>query len=198
MGITLSRRAGVHEGNVRPASGLRHRQHLSFHVPAQTAIVNAQTVGRAGAAKQPDFDLPSSNLIVTVNAGNGETVTIGGKVYTWKAAITTADGDVQIGGDIAASLANLRAAINLSGGAGTAYGALTTKHPSVTVPEPAVNSTLTVIANEAHYVVAVSETMANGSWSLATMAAGNLTLAGKRVNWPSTLVVQLVQTIPQL
>lgn len=57
-----------------------------------------------------------------VNLVDTETVTIGTKVYTFQASLTDADGNVDIGGTVEASIDNLVAAINLSGGvAGTDY-----------------------------------------------------------------------------
>lgn len=75
----------------------------------------------------------------TISAGhlaNAEYVTFDGKVYTFKNTITTSDGDVYLptGGDDAADVvagANLAAAINLSGTAGTDYGLCTTVHPTL-------------------------------------------------------------------
>lgn len=63
---------------------------------------------------------------------NTETITIDGKVYTYQDALTESDGNVHIGGDAEASLDNLVAAINLSGGVpGTDYALAMTEHPTV-------------------------------------------------------------------
>lgn len=62
---------------------------------------------------------------------NTETVTVDVKVYTFQTTLTNVDGNVLIGANFAASIANLAAAINLDVGAGTTYAALTTLHPTV-------------------------------------------------------------------
>lgn len=56
-----------------------------------------------------------------------ETITVGGKVYTFKAS-PSADGEVDVGADDDGSLDNLAAAINL-GGVSTQYGASMTLNP---------------------------------------------------------------------
>ena len=69
---------------------------------------------------------------------NGETVTIGGKVYTFEDALTNVDGHVHISHTSASlTIDNLIAAIMLGNGettpgAGTDYAAATTIHPTVT------------------------------------------------------------------
>ena len=59
--------------------------------------------------------LVMSDVVVTTN-----TVVVGGKTYTFLAALVEADGNVLMGaaGDEAESMANLLAAINLGAGAG--------------------------------------------------------------------------------
>ena len=62
-----------------------------------------------------------------------ETVTIGGKVYTFQDTLTDVDGHVQIGADAEETIDNLVAAINRTAAlAGTAYATATTKHTTVT------------------------------------------------------------------
>lgn len=67
---------------------------------------------------------------------DNSTVTIAGKVYTFKTVIAATDGHVLIGATTQECANNLRAAINLDAGAGTLYGANTTIHPSVRATGP--------------------------------------------------------------
>ncbi len=68
---------------------------------------------------------------------DGETVVIAGKTYTAQATLTDSDGNFHIGANIAATVTNLLAAINLSNqgesavGAGTDYAASMTRNASV-------------------------------------------------------------------
>lgn len=102
-------------------------------------IVEESTAATDTFTLEPEEDedapIAASNilsLVVGQNAANNETVTIAGKVYTYKSALTNTDGFVKIGANAAATLDNLRAAINLGTGAGTKYAAATTLHPTVT------------------------------------------------------------------
>ncbi len=73
---------------------------------------------------------------ITISTGvpdPDDEVEVGGKTYTFKAAVTggdNVDGNVKIGGTIEATIDNLVAAINLTGGAG--YAAAMTAHTTVT------------------------------------------------------------------
>lgn len=71
----------------------------------------------------------------TSNVAADDTVTIGATVYTFKAAPSAAF-EVDVGADLATSIDNLVAAINLTGTAGTTYGTGTTAHPLVTGSNP--------------------------------------------------------------
>ncbi len=68
---------------------------------------------------------------------NAETLVIAGKTYTVQTTLTDVDGNVNIGADIAGTISNLVAAINLSNegesavGAATDYALAMTRNPSV-------------------------------------------------------------------
>lgn len=64
------------------------------------------------------------------NVSAAETVTIGAVVYTFRASVTTTANEILIGASAAASLANLKSAINLDGTVGV-YGSATVIHPTV-------------------------------------------------------------------
>ncbi|MCP3684619.1 MAG: hypothetical protein GY861_18285 [bacterium] len=63
------------------------------------------------------------------NVAEDETVTIAAVVYTFKDAVTTVANTVKVGANAAASLDNLKHAINGTGTGGTHYGSLTVAHP---------------------------------------------------------------------
>lgn len=65
------------------------------------------------------------------NVSEGNTVTIDGKVYTFKGSVGTADGNVHIGTASTNTRDNLHDAINLLAGEGVDYGIDTTLHPTV-------------------------------------------------------------------
>jgi hypothetical protein len=70
-----------------------------------------------------------ATLTASGQPSNGQTITIGSKVYTFQTVLTNVDGNVFIGASLTASLANLLNALNLGAGSGTAYAAATTKSP---------------------------------------------------------------------
>jgi hypothetical protein len=109
-----------------------------------------------------------ATLTGTTNFANAETVTIGTKTNTFETVLTNVDGNVFIGVDLAASLANLKDAINLGPGAGTDYAAATTLHP--TVDGTTLTATaLTVEAKTAGIAgnnIVVSTTALNADWGL--------------------------------
>lgn len=130
-------------------------------------------------AKLRAFLVAGSNaeqtLTLTANAGNGETVTIGAKTYTFETVLTNVDGNVFIGATMSDTLDNLRAAMNLDpAGSGTLYAAATVVHPTARSVRGAGN-TLVARAKTpgtGGNALATTETLANGSWGAATMATG--------------------------
>lgn len=109
---------------------------------------------------------------------NNETVTISDStttvVYTFKTALTGAAYEVLIGANAAASLDNLKSAINASAGAGTTYGTGTPANPLVT----ATTNTDTAQTVEANRIgtyanaFTTTETCANVAWGAATLENG--------------------------
>lgn len=109
------------------------------------------------------------------NAANGETVTIGTKVYTFQTVLTNVDGNVLIGGTVGASIENLVAAITLGAGAGVTYAAATTLHPTVTASTDGVTPTMDATAKSpgaAGNAIATTETGGDLSWGAATLTGG--------------------------
>ncbi len=79
------------------------------------------------------------------NPSNGNQFEIGGVIYTWRTTINDATPrEVKIGASLAASLGNLKKAINREIGAGTDYSGSTIVHPTVSATLSGTTLTLTV------------------------------------------------------
>lgn len=93
----------------------------------------------------------SGTLTIATNPTANDTMTIGTKVYTFKAAAAVI-GDIAIGLDAAATQANIKAAINGTDG-------LNTAHPVITCSDFAVNvGTLSAISKGAAGNIVTTET----------------------------------------
>lgn len=105
---------------------------------------------------------------------DGETILIGDKTYTMVDALSGAANEVLIGASAAASLDNLKSAVNGSAGEGSTYGTGTVANPNVT----AETNTDTTQAFEAYRVgtygnsIATTETCANAAFGAATLESG--------------------------
>jgi len=115
-------------------------------------------------------------LTTTGVFSNGETVTIGTKTYTFQTVLTNVDGNVLIGANATASLANLAAAINLGAGSGTVYAAATTANTDVYATSGASTLSLFALnAGTAGNSIATTETATNASFAGATLSGGSNT-----------------------
>lgn len=117
----------------------------------------------------------TSDLTVTVNPTDGETVTLGTQTYTFKTALTPTADEVLIGADIDESLENLALATVASGeGAGTKYAAATVANTSAYGEQTTAGVMLAtaIAAGTAGNAIATTETLANGSWTSTTLAGG--------------------------
>lgn len=109
LGLPIMRRLGISPTAI-PESGRRQME---------------QRVGLGDATRA------MQTLVITNTPSNNDWVSIDGKVYTWKTAITSADGDVLIGASAATAMVNLQEAIRASPAAkGVTIGANTTEHPT--------------------------------------------------------------------
>lgn len=107
-----------------------------------------------------------------VNVSADDTVTIGLVVYTFKASVTTTANEVKVGADAAASLANLKAAINASNA--TVHGSLTVANPHV-VATTLTETTLKVVAKVPGVignVIGTTEDADTLSWGGTVLASG--------------------------
>jgi hypothetical protein len=117
-------------------------------------------------------DIATGILTFTGQPADTETVTIGSKTYTFQTVLTDVDGNVLIGANTAASVANLIAAINSGAGAGTAYATSTTANTDV---DANVGSTTSIMEAKlldgagTNTGIATTEAIANASWASATM-----------------------------
>lgn len=112
------------------------------------------------------------------NAANNDTVVIGTKTYTFKTALTPAEGEILIGADADASLANLVSAINHTGTPDTDYKCAAA-HSSVTA-SPAIT---------AHTVVVTAIAAGTASNSIATT-----TPVGATLDWDDVTLVDGANT----
>lgn len=130
--------------------------------------------GSGGFGTDDIADRAVTTLTVTGQPIAAETVVLGAVTYTFRASVTTVANEVLIGADAAASLANLKAAINLEAGSGTKYGSLTVVHP--TVEAFAITATTlkvrAKVGGTAGNALASTETLTNGSFPGATFNSG--------------------------
>lgn len=111
-----------------------------------------------------------------VNVTAADTVTIGGVVYTFRAAVGTTANEVLIGADASATLQNLYDAINATAAvSGTKFGSLTVENPFVV----ATAKTATTVVVKARVVgalgnfIATTESAVTLSWGAAVLASGS-------------------------
>lgn len=141
-----------------------------------TGAVDPSTAGgewTGGTAGGVQDVAATGTLTFTGQPANGDTVTVGGKTYTFQTTLTNVDGNVAIGATEATSISNLAAAITLGAGSGTAYAAAMTANSEVTATAAA--TTLTATAKTAGYSgnsVATSATSATMSWGASTLGGG--------------------------
>jgi len=117
----------------------------------------------------------ASQVFTASSVANTETITVAGKVYTFQDTLTDVDGNVHIGASDDATMDNLVAAINLSGGvAGTDYATSMTVNPQCTAAKTDTDE-VTVTAKVGGTVgnfITVAESC-GGSWAgAATTLAG--------------------------
>lgn len=120
-------------------------------------------------------------LTLAANPADGETVVVGGQTYTFETGALDAAGKVKVGADAAASLVNLKAAINLEAGAGTLYDSGTVLNPHVRAR--ATTATTLVVESKVPgaigNLIATTETLVAGGsqWGAATLASGSGSIA---------------------
>jgi hypothetical protein len=101
-----------------------------------------------------------------------DTVTIGTVVYTFRASVTTTANEVKVGGTAAASLDNLKAAINASDP--TVHGSLTVANPYVEATTN-TDTTQVVVAKVPGLVgnyIPTTKSAATLTWGTTVLAGG--------------------------
>lgn len=142
---------------------------------AITAIRALHTLfGKATGVLLSDATAPS----------DGDTVTIGAKVYTFKTALTPTEGQVLIGANAAAAMANLKSAIMHTGTPGTDYS-VAAANTDVSATSDATHVYLTALrGGTAGNSIATTEAGTHTSFGAATLTggiAGNATEPGRRL-----------------
>jgi hypothetical protein len=135
-------------------------------------------------------------LTTTGNAVAAETVVIGSKTYTWRASIGATANEVLVGASAAASLANLKAAVNLEAGSGTLYGSATTINAEATA-SVITATTLRFYAKTAGTAgnsIASTDTMTNANFGGATFAGGAAATGVRSIEYRATSPIKLIVT----
>lgn len=159
--------APVFFGNGAPtaATGPKGSIYIRLDGGANTTLYVREAAGAVAQA--------TATLTLTGNATENQTVTIGDKVYRFKAT-PAAINDVDIGGTASVTIDNLIAAINGAAGAGTLYFTGTVAHPLVTAAAGA-GDTMDLTAKAlgpAGNGIVLAETLSAGSWNRETTLGG--------------------------
>ena len=157
-------------------SAIPHPVTEDFPVPASTDWPAYKVVGVNAAGylvEATDNDVQATGALTFSGAGAAdETVTIGSRVYTLKAAPAAAN-QVKVGASAAATALALAAAINGGDGEGDLYGTGTVAHPDVVAS--AASGVVTVTAKvdgTAGNSIATTETSSAAAWGAGTLATG--------------------------
>ena len=96
-------------------------------ISTTTGLLSAAALGLVAGTITTNVPAVASTATVSATGlpSAGETINVAGQTYTFRATLTGAN-DVLIGGTLAATMANLAAAVNGTAGAGTTYGTGTT------------------------------------------------------------------------
>jgi hypothetical protein len=115
---------------------------------------------------QPFAGTATGTITNATNFLDTETVTIDAKVYTFQTSLTNVDGNVQIGGTVALSHANLRGATAMS------------LHPTVSATDTATTTDLTAkTAGTGGNSIALVENTATATVSAATLLGGTASVS---------------------
>jgi hypothetical protein len=179
--LELAIEAGAGAGTLY-GTGTTVHPTVTASVAGDVLTVTAKTPGTGGNAIVVTTDSAEAVWAGagTLAGGTTETVTIGTKVYTFKAAtFLSAANDVLIGANAEATLLNLVNAINGGSGSGTTYHADTVAHTQVTAAEGAGDTIVVTaiygISAAVGTAIASTETCAQCSWGATTLADAVMT-----------------------
>lgn len=167
---------------------------VDLGVDAATSLDNLKLAINAGTNAGEYFAGTPAHPLVTAETNTDTTQVVQAKVFgtapnsylvsesaanaSWGAAtlaggVATIPNEILIGGSAAASLDNLKLAINGGATAGTEYSLGTQAHPQVTA-EANDNTTQVVTARDfaVGEDIATTETMTNWAWGATTLASG--------------------------
>ncbi len=117
----------------------------------------------------------TGTLTFSGQPAEGETVTIGTTVYTFRSLVPASVRDVQLGATLADTITNLAEAINNGAtNSDIIIGATTAAHATVTSPSTSVSSLLAeaLTAGAAGNSIATTEVSTHMSWASATLTGG--------------------------
>jgi hypothetical protein len=152
---------------ITPNDGAFAYQTMNKIVPNDDTFLEAALISATSLFTMSALPANTETTTVGVNSGASPAV------YTFKTVLADAY-DVLIGADVAATAANLVAAINAADGEGTTYGTGTAANASVSAVQLPSNQvevtalTPGTIGNS----IATSATTADGSWTSTVLAGG--------------------------
>lgn len=158
-----------------PARATTH--HTIFGLAGGLELPIYSVVAENGALATVSGAVQASGTVTfsSAAAADGDTVTIGGKVYTFRTALTSGGlpNEVLAGANVTASATNLVAAIMGAAGEGTTYGTGTEAHDMVTATNSAGVVTVTSIQfGTVGNSITLAETGTNIAVSGGTLASG--------------------------
>lgn len=116
----------------------------------------------------------TGTLTLSGNPSDTQTVSVGGKLYTFQTTLTNVANNVLRGASASDSIDNLVAAITLGAGSGTVYAALTTVNANVTAAAGAGDTMVAtaLVPGAAGNSISTTETLSAGSWGASTLTGG--------------------------
>ena len=187
LNVFLSDSSANSNSLIGVATGVLSSTDLGLGGPVAATGTLSQAAGTPAVAASDIFTggafvasaVATTTLTVNTNVADGDQVSIGGKTYTFKTALTGGTGlanEVAIGGSNAQALLNLKGAVNAApGGAGTAYGVGTVANTQVNAVTAGA-TTLTFAANVngtgGNAITSTTTVAANESFTGATLAGG--------------------------